>query len=194
MQRFIKKPYTHFFCIGEGGSRMIRANIDAFRQIRDHSIPFKTNVMLILCVFSGSDVGSKRRLLYSLLHPTTKHFNHLIWDILSSPAPEADSSQLTRGGSKVQRPCQSTIVGGACAELRHSDRALRMAWFEKGDFKIGRGGGWPDSRLVASDFFVQKILYCVVSLRLFICSRLRRKDYKAKNRLNCLHVCGLPWF
>ncbi len=29
--------------------------------------------------------------------------NHLIRDILSSPAPEADSSQLTQGGSKVRR-------------------------------------------------------------------------------------------
>ncbi len=49
----------------------------------------------------------------------------------------ADSSQLPQGGSKVRRSCQSTIVGGACAELRHSDRNLRTAWFEKGDFKIG---------------------------------------------------------
>ncbi len=48
-----------------------------------------------------------------------------------------DSSQLTQGGSKVRRPCQSTIVGLACAELRHSDRNLRTAWFEKGGFKIG---------------------------------------------------------
>ncbi len=38
-------------------------------------------------------------------------------------APEADSSQLTQGGSKVRRSCQSTIVG--------------TAWFEKEDFKIG---------------------------------------------------------
>ncbi len=85
-----------------------------------------------------SDVGSKWRLLYSLLHPTTEHLNRLIGDILSSPAPEsmADSSQLTQGGSKVRRSCQS-IVGAVCAELRHSDRNLRTAWFEKGDFKIG---------------------------------------------------------
>ncbi len=47
-----------------------------------------------------------------------------------------DSSQLTQGGSKVRRPCQSTIVGGACTELRHSDRNLRTAWFEKEDFKM----------------------------------------------------------
>ncbi len=44
----------------------------------------------------------------------------------------ADSSQLTQGGSKVRRSCQSNIVGAACAELRHSDRNLR---FEKGDLK-----------------------------------------------------------
>ncbi len=49
----------------------------------------------------------------------------------------ADSSQLTQGGSKVRRSCQSTIVGGACTELRHSDRNLKTAWFEKGDFKTG---------------------------------------------------------
>ncbi len=47
----------------------------------------------------------------------------------------ADSSQLTQGGSKVRRPCQSTIVGAVCTELRHSDRNLRTAWFEKGDLK-----------------------------------------------------------
>ncbi len=115
---------------------MICANIDAFRQIGDQRIHFKAKVTLILCVFSGSDVRSKWRLLYSLLHPTTKCLNRLIGDILSSPAPEADSSQLTQGGSKVRRSCQSTIVGAACAELRHSDRNLRTAWFEKGDFKI----------------------------------------------------------
>ncbi len=34
---------------------------------------------------------------------------------------------LTQGGSKVRRPCQSTIMGGACADLRHSDRSLRTA-------------------------------------------------------------------
>lgn len=32
---------------------------------------------------------------------------------------------------------------------------------------------WPDSRLDANIFFVQKILYCVVPLQLFICSRSR---------------------
>ncbi len=31
------------------------------------------------------------------------------------------------GGSKVRRSCQSTIVGGACTELHHSDRNLRTA-------------------------------------------------------------------
>ncbi len=44
-------------------------------------------------------------LLCSLLHPTTRV------DTM------ADSSQLTQGGSKVRQSCQSTIVGGACAEL-----------------------------------------------------------------------------
>ncbi len=89
------------------------------------TVHFKAKVTLILCVFSGSDDGSKWWLLYSLLHPTTKHFNRLIWDILSSPAPESTQwwldclqlTQLTQGGSKVRRTCQSTIVGGACTEL-----------------------------------------------------------------------------
>ncbi len=51
---------------------MICANISAFRQIGDRRIHFKTKVILILCVFSCSDVRSKWRLLYSLLHPITK--------------------------------------------------------------------------------------------------------------------------
>ncbi len=50
----------------------------------------------------------------------------------SSPAPEliqwwSNCLQLTQGGSKVRRPCQSTIVGGAYTELCHFDRALRTA-------------------------------------------------------------------
>ncbi len=58
------------------------------------------------------------------------------WSCL--PLHRRQSSQLTQGGgSKVRRPCQSTIVGGVCTELRHSDRNLRTAWFEKEDFKIG---------------------------------------------------------
>ncbi len=48
----------------------------------------------------------------------------------------ADSSQLTQGGSEVRRSYQSTIVGAACTELRHSDRNLRTAWFEKGDYRM----------------------------------------------------------
>ncbi len=47
---------------------------------------------------------------------------------------------------QVRRSCQSTIVGAACAELRHSDWNLRTAWFEKGDFKTGiflkKNTGW----------------------------------------------------
>ncbi len=67
-----------------------------------------------------------------LLHdPTTKHLNRLIGDILVFPCTGvdtmADSSQLTQGGFKVRRSCQSTIVGAACTELRHSDRNLRTA-------------------------------------------------------------------
>ncbi len=43
----------------------------------------------------------------------------------------------SKGISKVRQPCQSTLMGEVCAELRHSDRNLRTAWFEKGGFKIG---------------------------------------------------------
>ncbi len=97
--------------------------------------------MLILCVFSGSYVGSKWWLLCSFLHPAMKHLNcfnrrHLVFPCTGVDTI-AESSQLTRGGSKVRWPCQSTIVGGACTELHHSNRSLRTAWFEKGDFKLG---------------------------------------------------------
>ncbi len=77
---------------------------------------------------------------YNHYYIQQQSLNRLIGDILVFPCTGvdtmADSSQLTQGGSKVRRPCQSTIVGAACAELRHSDRNLRTAWFEKGDFKI----------------------------------------------------------
>ncbi len=67
-----------------------------------------------------------------------------IGDILVFPCTGvdtmADSSQFTQGGSKVRRSCQSTIVGGACTELRHSDRNLRTVWFEKEDLK--KNTGW----------------------------------------------------
>ncbi len=122
--------------VGEAGSRMIRVNMDTFRQIGDRHIHFKAKITLILCVFSGSDVRSKWRLLCSLLHLTTKHLNHLIGDILvflcTRVDSMADSSQLTQGGA-------------ACAELRHSDRNLRTAWFEKGDSIIGiKKKNWVD--------------------------------------------------
>ncbi len=118
---------------------MIRTNKDAFRQIGDRRIPFKTKLMLILCVFSGSDVGSKWWLLYSLLHKSNnKTPQSLNRRQLVFPYTKVDtSSPLTQGGSKVRQPCQSTIVGAVCTELCHSDRNLRTDWFEKWDFKIG---------------------------------------------------------
>ncbi len=71
----------------------------------------------------------------------TEHLNRLIWDIWSSPAPESvvgllQLTQFTQGG------LGKTVLSinyrrAACAELRHSDRNLRTAWFEKGDFKMG---------------------------------------------------------
>ncbi len=63
--------------VDEAGSRMIRVNINVFRQVGDPCIHFKVKITLTLCVFSGSDVGCKWRLLYSLLHPTTKHLKSL---------------------------------------------------------------------------------------------------------------------
>ncbi len=85
-------------------------------------------------------------MLYSLLHPTTKHLNRSIGYILVFPCTGvntmADSSQLTQGGSKVGRSCQSTIVGAVCVELRQSDRNLRTAWFEKRDSKNPLSGFW----------------------------------------------------
>ncbi len=41
-------------------------------------------------------------------------------DIWSSPAPALDSSQLTQGGSKVRRPCQSIIGVGAVQNTLNS--------------------------------------------------------------------------
>ncbi len=78
---------------------------------------FPSQTKVIHCVFSGSDVGSKWRLLCSLLHPTTKHLNHL-GDILVYICSGVKTMvvgllQLTQGWSKVRRPCQSTIVGAA---------------------------------------------------------------------------------
>ncbi len=69
----------------------------------------------------------------------------------------------------------------------------------------------PERSGMGGQFFcVQKILYCVVSLRLFNCSRSRQNYYKAQNRLklsSCLWspvvlkwlrfenhlVCGQPY-
>ncbi len=70
--------------------------------------PSKTIVTLIICIFSCSDDGSKWRLLSSLLHPTTKHPNRLIGDILSSPSPEPRQwwtalSSLSVGHSESRR-------------------------------------------------------------------------------------------
>ncbi len=53
--------------------------------------------------------------------PKSLNQRHLVF-----PAPEADGSQLTQGAG-LRRYCQSTIVGGACTELHHSDRNLRTA-------------------------------------------------------------------
>ncbi len=49
----------------------------------------------------------------------------------------ADCWPLIQGGSMLKQPCQSIVVGGACAELRHSAKNLRIAWSEKVIIIIG---------------------------------------------------------
>ncbi len=44
-----------------------------------------------------------------------------------------NGGQLTQGGSKVRRQCQSTIVGGPGSVWHHTSKNQRMAWFEKGN-------------------------------------------------------------
>ncbi len=58
--------------------------------------------------------------------PQSVNLRHLVFPC-TGVNTMVDSSQLTQGESKVRRSCQSTIVGGVCAELRHSDRNLRTA-------------------------------------------------------------------
>ncbi len=100
------------------------------------------------CIISGSDVGSKWRSLCSLLHPTTEHLNRLgaiLVYTCSGIETMADWWQFTQGGSKVKHQCQSTITGGACAELCHSSKNLWTAWSVKvliicGDLKKSTDG------------------------------------------------------
>ncbi len=65
------------------------------------------------------------------IHYYIQQQNASIADILVFPCTGVDSmagsSQLTQGGSKVRRSCQSTFVGAACAEILDSDRSLRTA-------------------------------------------------------------------
>ncbi len=96
-------------------------NTNSFRQIRDRRIPFKKKVTLILSVFSGSGVRSKSWLLYSLLHPTTKHPNRLIGDILVFPCTGVDTmaDSSLRAGLRYdgfvnqlswERPAQNYVI------------------------------------------------------------------------------------
>ncbi len=52
---------------------------------------------------------------------------HLVFPCTGADTMAASSQFNQGGGSKMRRPCQSTIVGGACTKLRHSDRNLRTA-------------------------------------------------------------------
>ncbi len=81
-------------------------------------------------------------------NPATKHLNGSMRDILVFPCTRvdtmADSSQLTQGGSNVRRPCQSTIVGAVCTELRISEQPDF-----RGDFKIWiKKQHWVDSFII----------------------------------------------
>ncbi len=70
-----------------------------------------------------------------IITSTTKHFNRLggiFAYTCSGVETMVDCFQLTQGGSVIKRQCQSTIVGGACAELRHSANNLWTAWYVKG--------------------------------------------------------------
>ncbi len=58
------------------------------------------------------------------------------------PLQRRQFTQLTQGGSKVRRACQSIIGGVACTELHHSDRTLRTAWFKKNTRGICIIKGW----------------------------------------------------
>ncbi len=129
LQRFIKKRILTS-SVGEAGSRMIRTNIEAFRHIGG-TFPLETNA--IHCVFSGSDVGNKCRLLCSLLHPTTKHINRLgviLVYTCSGVETMGDWWQLTQDRSDVTQT-----------------KKRRTAWFEKGvmilvDKKKHKKTGW----------------------------------------------------
>ncbi len=108
-------------------------NIDTFRQIRDRRIPFKTKVTLILCIFSGSDVGSKWWLLCLLLHPTTKHLYRLIRDILSSPEQRRTALSSLRGGLRQvglvnqlswEGPVQNYIILTGISEQSDSRKGI----------------------------------------------------------------------
>ncbi len=76
-----------------------------------------------------------------IITSNNKPSQSLNWTHLVFPCTGVDTMvdwwRFTQDGSEVRRSCQSTIVGGACTELRHSDRNLRTAWFEKGDSEIG---------------------------------------------------------
>ncbi len=83
-----------------------------------------------------------------IITSNNKHLNRfgdILVSICSGVKTMADWWQLTQGGSKVKLQCQSTIVGGACAEQRHSAKNLRSAWYEKRvkiyvNYKIPLGG------------------------------------------------------
>ncbi len=111
LQRFIKNPYTHFFWRWSWIMNDLREHRCIYVDQGAHSLQKQ---MLILCVFSGSDVRSKWRLLYSLLHPTTKHLNRLIRDILSSPAPESTQWQ--------------TALSSLRAGLRQDGLVNQLSW------------------------------------------------------------------
>ncbi len=75
---------------------------------------FSSKTKVLNCVFSCSDVGSKWRLLCSLLHPTTEHLKRLgavLVYTCSGVETSVDCVQLTQGGPVIKHQCQSIVMG-----------------------------------------------------------------------------------
>ncbi len=105
---------------------------------------------VIHCVFIGLDAGSKWRLLYPSLHPTTKHLNRLIRNILVFLCTEVDTMadwwQLTQGGSKLrclvnqlswEGPVQNYVILTGISEQPDLRKGI-LKW----GFKKKKNTGW----------------------------------------------------
>ena len=131
---------------------MIRANLKALTLIVGN-IPFEnTTRKLSHCVFSGSDLGTSKWLLCSLLHPRTEHHNRLdailLIDTDSAPAYQQWCTdydwQLAHERGRVcvetllsinnrgrgVRPCDVTKSNGLIWEKgKHIRRLKKNTWW-----------------------------------------------------------------